>query len=84
MTSIRSESDGVEVIFLEWQGLPGTSADHFCSEVGLKLDSFRLEIGSFGHFVALLRYHIQELSFLQLINNFLIMSFHVWVVHIFL
>jgi hypothetical protein len=77
MASISGEPDGVKVVFLEGQSLPGTCADHFSSEVSLKLDPFRLEIHSFRHFVAFLRYHIQKLSFLQLINNFLIVSFQV-------
>jgi len=75
MTTLRHLANRIDVGLLELGILPGSRAEHLSCELRLKLSPNWLIVGSFGHFVGLLRHDVHELPLLELVNHLFIVAF---------
>lgn len=77
MAAFCDSSGGVEVELLELGVLPGAGPEHLGCEVGLQLNSDRLEVLASGHNVELKTDVVDQLALLQLVNSLLIVDFFI-------
>ena len=78
MAALRRQTCGINVGSLELGGLPGTSAEHFSSELHLELCTLWLVLSSLCHLVGLTADDTDQLALLELIKLLFVVAFNLW------
>ena len=74
VTTVQRSADGLIVVVLKLEVLPGSSTKHVTSDLGLKFDSLRSELGTLRDGVRLDGFDVEVLTLLVLGDKFLIVS----------
>ena len=74
VTTLRDLTLSIEVEFLEFCIFPCTASNHVHSEIGLELLPLWSEVRSLCNLIALVSGNIDQLPFLHLFHNLLVMS----------
>jgi hypothetical protein len=74
VTTLRDLTLSIEIEFLEFCIFPCTASNHVHSEIGLKLLPLWSEVRSLSHLIALVGGNIDQLPFLHLFHNLLVVS----------
>ena len=74
MTTLRDLTLSIEIEFLEFRIFPCTTSNHVHSEIGLELLPLWSKVRSLSNLIALVGGNIDQLPFLHLFHNLLVVS----------